>query len=89
MWVRQWERGTVHWARMKWRKEPGRSPEQEEPSEEPQSSQESGIRAGDTRGPTDRDEASGVGAQVRDKQPQSQGDTEDPEGLGRAGSSGD
>ncbi len=44
-----------------------------------------GVRAGDTRGPTDGDDAGGVGAQVGAEQ----GDIEDPEGLGGARGSGE
>ncbi len=48
-----------------------------------------GDGTADTRGPTDGDDAGGVGAQVGAEQPQSLGDTEDPEGLGGAGGSGE
>ncbi len=48
-----------------------------------------GDGAVDTRGPTDGDDAGGVGAQVGAEQPQSLGDTEDPESLGGAGGSGE
>ncbi len=44
-----------------------------------------GVRADDSRGPTDDGGASGGGAWGEDGEPMSQGNTEDPEGQGGAG----
>ncbi len=68
--------------------EGGRSTEQEEIKRPARMRDQGGEGLDDTLGTTDGVDAGGVGAQVGAEQPQSQGDIEDPEGLGGASGSG-